>query len=255
MIRIEEEDRAFPPCGYGLLGLCCSDCLSGPCRISPFEKENAKGLCGADADLLVARNLLRLTLREGTRSLKSFREVTLEFRGRIKTPGALLKAAAGVEGKRIARKYGVAADGSEKIISFLKRESAGLLNPFPDEPSSLFSSLFPETVFSHLDREFLPFGSLTGELLDLLEADWKEGAEPEAVLSGCLRASILALIAEEMEQDLLSLLHPPLPIQGSERADKSFSQGLRKEKGNFYLAIQDETALSRLCNYLEEKDS
>lgn len=49
--------------------------------------------------------------------------------------------------------------------------------------------------------------------------------------------------------------HPPLPIQGSKRADKFFSQGLRKGKGNFYLAIQDATALSKLGKFLEERGS
>lgn len=47
-----------PQCGFGELGVCCRQCLQGPCRINPFG-EPAKGICGATADVIVARNLLR----------------------------------------------------------------------------------------------------------------------------------------------------------------------------------------------------
>jgi carbon-monoxide dehydrogenase catalytic subunit len=47
-----------PQCGFGELGVCCRNCLQGPCRINPFG-EPKLGICGADADLIVARNLLR----------------------------------------------------------------------------------------------------------------------------------------------------------------------------------------------------
>ncbi|MTV48866.1 anaerobic carbon-monoxide dehydrogenase catalytic subunit [Heliobacillus mobilis] len=48
-----------PQCGFGELGLCCRNCTQGPCRIDPFGDGPRKGVCGADADTLVARNLAR----------------------------------------------------------------------------------------------------------------------------------------------------------------------------------------------------
>ena len=53
--RFEQQK---PQCGFGDLGICCRNCLQGPCRINPFG-EPKEGICGADADLIVARNLLR----------------------------------------------------------------------------------------------------------------------------------------------------------------------------------------------------
>lgn len=50
-----------PQCGFGLTGLCCRHCNQGPCRIDPFGDGPKYGVCGADADLIVARNLLRQT--------------------------------------------------------------------------------------------------------------------------------------------------------------------------------------------------
>ena len=52
-------ERQQPQCGFGELGLCCRNCNMGPCRIDPFGEGPSKGVCGATADIIVARNLLR----------------------------------------------------------------------------------------------------------------------------------------------------------------------------------------------------
>ncbi len=54
--RLEKQQ---PQCGFGELGLCCRNCNMGPCRIDPFGEGASKGVCGATADIIVARNLLR----------------------------------------------------------------------------------------------------------------------------------------------------------------------------------------------------
>ncbi|MFZ5597368.1 MAG: anaerobic carbon-monoxide dehydrogenase catalytic subunit [Bacillota bacterium] len=48
-----------PQCGFGQLGICCRNCNMGPCRIDPFGDGASRGVCGADADTIVARNLVR----------------------------------------------------------------------------------------------------------------------------------------------------------------------------------------------------
>ena len=45
-----------PPCKYCEAGTSCSRCTMGPCRIIPPHR--IRGVCGADADLIVSRNLL-----------------------------------------------------------------------------------------------------------------------------------------------------------------------------------------------------
>ena len=62
--RYETQD---PQCGFGTLGVCCKICLQGPCRIDPFGENATKGVCGADADTIVARNLVR-SIAAGTAS-------------------------------------------------------------------------------------------------------------------------------------------------------------------------------------------
>lgn len=49
-----------PQCGFGQLGICCRICNLGPCRIDPFGEGAQKGVCGATADSIAARNLIRM---------------------------------------------------------------------------------------------------------------------------------------------------------------------------------------------------
>jgi len=45
-----------PHCKFGSSGVCCKNCVMGPCRITP---KSPVGSCGANADIIVARNLIR----------------------------------------------------------------------------------------------------------------------------------------------------------------------------------------------------
>ncbi|MGM0453725.1 MAG: anaerobic carbon-monoxide dehydrogenase catalytic subunit, partial [Thermodesulfobacteriota bacterium] len=60
-------DRAetMKPCNIGAQGTCCKNCGMGPCRLplpkSGIEGEDTrKGLCGANANTIAARNFIRM---------------------------------------------------------------------------------------------------------------------------------------------------------------------------------------------------
>jgi carbon-monoxide dehydrogenase catalytic subunit len=55
----DRYDAMTPQCGFGETGLCCRHCLQGPCRIDPFGEGPKTGICGATADVMVARGLDR----------------------------------------------------------------------------------------------------------------------------------------------------------------------------------------------------
>ncbi len=60
-------DRAaqMKPCNIGIQGICCKNCAMGPCRL-PLPKggiegeDKRKGLCGATANTIAARNFIRM---------------------------------------------------------------------------------------------------------------------------------------------------------------------------------------------------
>lgn len=55
----DRHDEQEPRCGFGELGICCRICDMGPCRINPFSGGPKRGICGATAETIVARHLIR----------------------------------------------------------------------------------------------------------------------------------------------------------------------------------------------------
>jgi carbon-monoxide dehydrogenase catalytic subunit len=55
--RLEEQS---PQCGFGTLGVCCRICAMGPCQTDPSGIGPQRGVCGADADTIAARNFIRM---------------------------------------------------------------------------------------------------------------------------------------------------------------------------------------------------
>ncbi|MBL7180798.1 MAG: anaerobic carbon-monoxide dehydrogenase catalytic subunit [Desulfobacterales bacterium] len=118
-------DRAvtMKPCNIGMQGTCCKNCAMGPCRL-PLPKagiegeDTRKGLCGATANTIAARNFARMVAAGASAHsdhgrcvaevfLSVARKETKDYK--IKEPGRLLG---------IAPHFGVATkvevDGEEK---------------------------------------------------------------------------------------------------------------------------------------------
>lgn len=70
-------DNQKPQCSFGLAGICCKICNMGPCKITP---KSPRGVCGADADLIVARNLLRSAAAGAAQHGMHAREVMLALK-------------------------------------------------------------------------------------------------------------------------------------------------------------------------------
>ncbi len=127
-----------PQCGFGNLGLCCTVCNLGPCRIDPFGQGPRQGACGATAEIIAARNLLRAAAagsachsdhgRHMAKALKEVAEGTAEAY-HITNVEKL---------KKVAKEFGVPIDGrpvekialelAEKMLAeFGRQEGNGLL--------------------------------------------------------------------------------------------------------------------------------
>ncbi|WP_028319830.1 anaerobic carbon-monoxide dehydrogenase catalytic subunit [Desulfatiglans anilini] len=62
---IFDRAQSMKPCNIGVQGTCCKNCAQGPCRL-PLPKggvegkDTRKGLCGATAETIAARNFARM---------------------------------------------------------------------------------------------------------------------------------------------------------------------------------------------------
>jgi len=54
--RAEAESQ----CAIGAAGSCCKHCGMGPCRMVTLKGERARGICGATAETVAARNFIRM---------------------------------------------------------------------------------------------------------------------------------------------------------------------------------------------------
>jgi len=103
-----------PQCGYCQLGLSCRNCVMGPCRIDPFGDGPQKGVCGANADIIVARNLGRTIAAGASAHSDHGRDVLEVFAATAKgeTTGYEIRDEAKL--KALAKELGVAVDGRDK---------------------------------------------------------------------------------------------------------------------------------------------
>ena len=125
-------DKQQPQCNFGLAGICCRICHMGPCRIT---KKSPRGVCGADADLIVARNLLRAVAAGTAQHGMHAREVILSLKWAAE--GKLPLPIVGEE-KMIATAaaWGIPTEGrtvNEIAIDFANVLLADLSRPEADE--------------------------------------------------------------------------------------------------------------------------
>lgn len=149
-------DQQKPQCTFGLAGTCCKNCNMGPCRITA---KAPRGICGADADLIVARNLCRSSAGGTAQHGAHGREVMLELKwaaeGKLDIPligkQKIISTANafGIKTKNRQLKY-IAKDLAEALL-------ADLSNTDPDKPyQTLYACGSPERVRIWEDLDIIP---------------------------------------------------------------------------------------------------
>jgi len=111
----DRYEAQIPQCGFGELGVCCRNCNMGPCRISPFDEEGPKlGVCGATADIIVARNLIRMIAGGAAAHSDHGRDIThtLLLTAEGKGGGYEIKDVDKL--KALANEYGIEVDSRSK---------------------------------------------------------------------------------------------------------------------------------------------
>ena len=105
----------LPQCGYCEMGLSCRICNMGPCRVDPFGEGPQHGVCGADADIIVARNLGRMIAAGAASHSDHGRDLVevLESVAEGKAPGYSIREPEKL--KKLAAEYGVSCEGKELL--------------------------------------------------------------------------------------------------------------------------------------------
>jgi len=113
----DRSEQQSPRCGFGERGLCCRICFMGPCRISPTDKGAQKGVCGATAEVIVARNFARMVAGGASAHSDHGRGVAKTLLSAVKNPesGYFIKDVNKL--KKVANHLGLSIkDKSKEII-------------------------------------------------------------------------------------------------------------------------------------------
>src|SRR4030067_1684326 len=100
-----------PQCGYCNLGTSCRICAMAPCRVDPFGDGPQKGVCGAEADIIVARNLARMIAAGASAHSDHGRDILETFHLVGKGETDTYKVTELEKMKRLAAEYGVSVGG------------------------------------------------------------------------------------------------------------------------------------------------
>ncbi len=219
----ERYEKQQPQCGYGQLGTCCRICSMGPCRIDPFGEGPTRGVCGATADTIVARNLARMAAVGSSSHSDHGRKVALLLKAvasgknsdykitdRDKLIAVAVRLGIETEGRKIEE---IALDVADAAINcFGKQDEEPLIFLEKYMPIKRFERLkgLEETLYEATGAKigFLPRG-IDREAVDILHrTHFGCDADPLSLVAQTVRCSLSdgwggSLIATELQDVLL----------------------------------------------------
>ncbi|MFW6011481.1 MAG: anaerobic carbon-monoxide dehydrogenase catalytic subunit [Desulfosalsimonas sp.] len=109
----DRHEEQQPQCGFCEMGLSCRICVMGPCRIDPFGEGPSQGVCGADGDIIVARNLCRMIAAGAAAHSDHGRDLVevLEGVAENRAPGYEIRDEEKL--KKVASEYGISTEGRD----------------------------------------------------------------------------------------------------------------------------------------------
>lgn len=144
-------NKQQPQCGFGQLGICCRNCNMGPCRIDPFGDGPDKGVCGATADIIVARNLLRMIAAGAAAHADHARDAVIVFKEAAEEKAGSYQIRDEAKLRALAAEYSIsswgergdAADLANALLSDFGRQlgSLTLTRRAPEKRRKIWESL------------------------------------------------------------------------------------------------------------------
>ena len=172
-------------CGFGLQGVCCRLCANGPCRITP---KAPRGICGATADVIVARNFLRAVASGSGCYIHIVENTALNVKktamakGEIKGEKSLKRLAEifGVEGKD---KWETAQMVAQKVLD-------DLYKPEYEKMELVEKMAYAPRFKKWQELDILPGGAKGEVFHGVVKCSTNLNSDPVDMLTDCLKLGI-----------------------------------------------------------------
>ncbi len=173
-------------CGFGLKGVCCRLCSNGPCRITPSAP---RGICGATADVIVTRNLLRAVASGSGCYIHVVENTALNLKhtalakGAIKGENAL---------RLLVREFGLEEtdDLHKMALEVAEKVLADLYKPDYEEMELIEKLAYAPRYRKWKELGILPGGAKSEVFAGVVKCSTNLNSDPVNMLMTCLRLGI-----------------------------------------------------------------
>lgn len=172
-------------CGFGLQGVCCRLCSNGPCRITP---KAPRGICGADADTIVARNFLR-AVSAGSGCYIHVIETTATNLKAMAENGEELKGKKALE--KVAEIFEI-KEGTdhEKAIKIAEAVIKDLYKPKYDKMELVEKLAYAPRLKKWKELNIMPGGAKSEVFDGVVKSSTNLSSDPVDMYMSCLRLGI-----------------------------------------------------------------
>jgi carbon-monoxide dehydrogenase catalytic subunit len=181
--RVEQQT---PHCKFGEGGICCRNCSMGPCRVTA---KGARGICGADAHAMAARNYAR-SIAAGTSAHSDHARELLHILSTCKKEGPYVVTD---EAKllALAKEWGVPTGGHDIYEIAHEVGRLGLEEFGKPEGFQRFTERAPKERQDCWDKEGIRGRAIDREIATIMHmTHMGNSALPEALIRQGLRTSI-----------------------------------------------------------------
>ena len=203
-----------PQCGFGKQGICCRICTMGPCRIT---KKAQAGICGATADTIAARNLLRMIASGAASHSDHGRDIAHTFKMAIESDNCDYTIKDELKLREVAARYGIKVEGRDTKEIGSDLANAVLAEFGKQEGTLLSSATYPPPARRKVWKEFgVTPRAIDREIVEIMHrTHMGVGSDHKNLIKQGIRASLAdgwggSLIATELSDILFG---SPWPIR------------------------------------------
>ena len=186
-------------CGFGLQGVCCRLCANGPCRVTP---DAPRGICGANADTIVARNFLRMVAAGSgcyihivENTARQLRDTGLHH-GRIRSEKAL---------DHLCELFGITGgDKWERCAKVAEMVLSDLYRPEYEQMDLVEKLAYGPRLARWKELGILPGGAKGEVFNNVVKTSTNLSSDPAEMMVSCLRLGISTGVYGLMLTNLLN---------------------------------------------------
>ncbi|MGI6684702.1 MAG: anaerobic carbon-monoxide dehydrogenase catalytic subunit [Bacillota bacterium] len=205
-----------PQCAFGYEGICCRICFQGPCRIKSEVGPGSKGICGASAYTIVARNITRMMAGGASAHSDHGRHIAHALLHAAEGKIADFKVTDVEKLKRVAERVGITSEGKDTNQLAIDVSKAALedFGRQTDEPCRWLWSYITEGRRKKFEDCNIAPTSIDRAVVAMLhQTHIGVDADPVNIIFGGLKTSLADYTGMHISTDLSDVLFgTPKPV-------------------------------------------